>query len=404
MGQRSEPGVVAILSRLWKYSERVLDFPDILALITDARQFPQIPTQIVSTSAWAMFSSRLGSLNALEQTNDSPAWKRIIGESPPSADTMGRVVAKMDSVTIRSALYQLYLQFKRNKALQASPHGLIALAIDGHETSCSLSKSCSQCLERNQHGILQYYHRNVTAQLVFENFSLLIDAELQAPGDNELTTAKRLYERVARTYSRAFDVVIGDALYCTLPFIKLVLDSGKDIIAVLKANAGAVLDQANHILDQQPIKMTLAECGVRREIRETDEVAFGLNRPMRIIRSEEQKPAGSKRGDSTWLWVTSLNPLRGSTQTVVALGHDRWKIENLAFNETTNRWYSDHVYRHDPGAILNFWLLCMLSFNTFMCFFFRNLKLALRLKHTMLHVSKALQSELYAMPVSTRPP
>jgi hypothetical protein len=33
------------------------------------------------------------------------------------------------------------------------------------------------------------------------------------------------------------------------------------------------------------------------------------------------------------------------------LGHQRWDIENYGFNELANEWHSDHVFRHDPGAI-----------------------------------------------------
>ena len=375
-----------------------------MSSISDSRQAPQISTMTVVSSVVGMFTARLGSLNALEQTNNSPIWRRMLGELPASADTVGRVTAKIISDSIRLANRRLYSTCKRNKALLPPVHGLIALAIDGHESSCSSHKWCEQCLERNTHANgIQYYHRNVTAQLIFKNFTWLVDAEPQLPGEGELTAAKRLYERIVKMYPRAFDVVVADALYGTLPFIRQVLDSGKDIIAVLKANAGAVLDQANHILDQT-LPTIIVENRVQKELRETDEVAFGINQTIRVIRSTERTAGDLDAKPTTWLWLTSLNRVRASTPTVVQLGHDRWKIENQGFNETTNRWSSDHVYKHDAGAILNFWLLCMVSFNTFMCFLFRNLKPIVRLQYTMQHIAKIIQSELYLEPAPVKPP
>jgi hypothetical protein len=99
---------------------------------------------------------------------------------------------------------------------------------------------------------------------------------------------------------------------------------------------------------------------------------------------------------SNWFWVTTLSPQRASTRAVVDMGHDRWDIENQGFNETTNRWHADHVYKHDPDAILTFWLLCMIAVNVFMAFFWRNLKPPYRSRVSMVHVSRVISGELYA--------
>src|SRR5438874_9779510 len=42
---------------------------------------------------------------------------------------------------------------------------------------------------------------------------------------------------------------------------------------------------------------------------------------------------------------------------IVHLGHQRWDIENYGFNELANEWHSDHVFKHDPGAIECFLLV-----------------------------------------------
>jgi hypothetical protein len=94
-----------------------------------------------------MLLARLGSLNALEQTRGQRFWNRLLaGRRQPSADTLARVSAHFDPSDIRRENAHLYRRLKRNKALPAPPHGLIALVIDGHEAMASYRRKCSACL------------------------------------------------------------------------------------------------------------------------------------------------------------------------------------------------------------------------------------------------------------------
>jgi hypothetical protein len=52
-----------------------------------------------------MFLARLGSLNALEQLKDGLALRTFVGAELPSADTVGRVFALIDSNTIRKVTF-----------------------------------------------------------------------------------------------------------------------------------------------------------------------------------------------------------------------------------------------------------------------------------------------------------
>jgi hypothetical protein len=96
-----------------------------------------------------------------------------------------------------------------------------------------------------------------------------------------------------------------------------------------------------------------------------------------------------------WYWVTTLPTKHASTGAVVRIGHARWGIENEGFNELVNQYHADHVYRHEPTAMLVFWLLTQLSLNVFTAFFRRNLKPAARAAVSMLHVSRLMLAELY---------
>jgi len=72
--------------------------------------------------------------------------------------------------------------------------------------------------------------------LIGRDLSLMLDAEPQRAGEDEVTTALRLLERVLGSYPRAFDVILGDALYADSRVFNWALAHGKDVVAVLKAH------------------------------------------------------------------------------------------------------------------------------------------------------------------------
>jgi len=406
---------LTILRRALAYANKVFGLRGLLDGVRDERQSPRIPASVVVRSAFVMLFSRLGSLNALELTRPSGFWRRWINAELPSADTMGRVFSGVDLQSIRDVAKAVYGRLKRNKAVQAPAHGLMALVIDAHESHCSFRSRCAGCLKRTiktKNGAkTQYYHRNVTAMLVARGFVLLIDAEEMQPGEDEVATALRLLERVFESYPRAFDVVTGDALYADSRLFNFVVDRGKDVLAVLKANQRGVLEDASGILKE--VVPTVEESRrSRREWWDAEGFDFpNLDRRVRVVRSCETKTVRRQLSgeaedcEADWYWVTTLPAATASTATIVELGHRRWAIENEGFNQTVNRWHADHVYRHDPTAVLGFWLLCMIAFNVFQAFFFKNLKPEYRAAVSQVHVAQLISAELYVcLPGNRGPP
>jgi hypothetical protein len=205
------------------------------------------------------------------------------------------------------------------------------------------------------------------------------------------------------------DLVAADALYSQAPFFKAVLAAGKDVITVLKENTPELLREARCLFGA--IEPTWSSDSLRC----WDSEGFGtweeLGRQVRIVRSLETKKIRRQLDNeeeetvSEWFWVTTLPTQKASTKAVVELGHRRWAIENEGFNEVTNRWAADHVYRHDPSAIMVFWLLCTVAYNVFGAFWTMNLKPVLRARLSMLQVARDILAELLAASaVQTRAP
>jgi hypothetical protein len=257
----------------------------------------------------------------------------------------------------------------------------------------------------NGEELTQYYHRNVTAQLVFRDFTFLLDAEPQLPGEGEISCAQRLLDRVLIEYPRAFHVVVMDALYAKSTVFNKIIEHGKEAVAVLKDDRRDLLVAAEAAFQKRGpdtmfnIEKTEYQCWEHIDDKSWDQV----DRCVRVIRSIESKPMAptrftrtcTDRSTSSWTWVTTISPEAESIQTVVQIAHSRWSIENEGFNELANHWHADHVYRHSAVAIHNFWLMAMIACNIFRAFYVRNLKLAVRKGKTMLHFARVITAELY---------
>jgi hypothetical protein len=375
--------------------------------IADSRKFPQIPTAVVAKGIFIMCLGRLGSLNALEQLGRHGGLRKRISGAVPSADSIGRIADLIASDTIRAINQRFYRQLKRNKALEAPRHGLMALIVDGHESHASYKRHCSGCLTREigEPGAkrTQYYHRNVTALLVAADYCFLLDAEPQEPGEWEVECAIRLLERILKNYPRAFDVVVADALYAVSNFFKFLLEHNKDVITVLKQEQRDLFQHAEQFFADSGPSGEYTTGGTR--IKVWDGCGFvswsQVNEKVRVVKTEEttrvtrQLDGKTETIKSSWMWVTTLSPVRAGAKEVVQIGHSRWNVENQGFNELANQWHSDHVYKHSSGAILNFWLMTLLAANIFNVFFFRNLKASLRQAFTKQHIAQLITSELY---------
>jgi len=388
------------------YARKVLGWQEHLDSITDSRPRAVIPTSAVMRSAAVMFLSRQGSLNAFEQSAQSPFWHKWLGQAPPSADTMGRVASITNADDIRRLGRAIYSRLKRNKALKPFACGMLAAILDGHESHATYRRHCPGCLERTVHTAngdrIQYYHRHVTVQLVGPGMCLLLDAEPICPGQGETAAALRLLERVIAAYPRAFDIVLGDALYADSNVFNYVLGKGKEIIAVLKDERRDLFADACGLFDQtSPVMLERGN----RQCRCWDIEGLTswpqVNQPVRVVRSVERYAVHRQLDDrdeqleANWMWVTTLARNMVSTEGLVHFGHLRWKIENEGFNELSTRWHADHIYKHEPQAILVFCLLAMVCLNVFTAFHRLNLKPARRRACSMLHISRLIAGELY---------
>ena len=374
-----------IVGRLLQYGEKTCQACTRLRAVKDGRVNPRIPAGRVALGYLLLLSARLGSLNALEQRKAPPAWVKWLGGKLPSADVMGDVAATMCLEDLRAILGKQHTEAKRNKAFGPGASGLRYLVIDGHEGVSSYRRRWPDCLERIMHfkkgDRTQYYFRYVAAYLTNGRQRLLLDAEIQLPGEGEIACATRLVTRLLERCPRAFDVVCGDNLYMDPALWKLLRSHGKEVIAVLKNEDRNLLEDARSLFRHIP-SIRMDDKQVRRECWDLEGFTTWpqCGEDVRVVRSLEHTTVRRQIGgevetlESEWFWVTSLPVLLAPTQTIVRAGHGRWDIENHAFNELANQWHGDHAYRYNAHALMACTLLLFIACNLFHAFIERNLK------------------------------
>jgi len=334
---------------------------------------------------------------------------------------MGRIHALLEPEGIRHALHAVYTQLKRNKALP-DVWGWSLAVLDGHESHASYKRCCSGCLQRTlstKNGErIQYYHRAVYLMLLPATpagrppLRLLLDAEPQLPGEDEVTTALRLLQRVLARYPRAFTLVLGDALYAQARFFNFLLARGKHALVVLKDERRNLYQDIAGVIPQTP-----PQAGDYRG-RDCQWWDFHdlvtwpeVKAPVRVVRSLETRKVRQQldktetEQTSDWLWGTTLPPATVPVAHVVHYGHLRWDIENYGFNELGQEWHADHVFRHEANAILCFLLLTFLAYNLFHAFYALNLKAAARQGKAQNFWARLINAELHkeVIPASMSP-
>jgi hypothetical protein len=122
-----------MMGRFCRYVEKVYDFGERMAQLTDRRKRPRLPTGAIWGSVFFLFAMRQGSLNAMEgQLRWPRRMESIVGLQKPSADRMGEVLGLMDPGQLRAMLSGINHQVGRNKGLK-NGWPLRVGVLDGHE-------------------------------------------------------------------------------------------------------------------------------------------------------------------------------------------------------------------------------------------------------------------------------
>jgi hypothetical protein len=239
----------------------------------------------------------------------------------------------------------------------------------------------------------------VVCHLIGCDIAVPLDVEILRPGEGEIIAAKRLLERVLLDYGRFFDAGVGDALYLEAPFFNFCIHHGKHVIAVIKGDQRALLQDAQGLFVQ--IKPSLWD-EPRRLTEFWDEEGFtsaeGVKAWLRVLHAHETVTKRRRIAkqwledieEHDWWWATTFRLSQLPTRQLWKAGHHRWDVENDAFNTLSTHWALDHCFKHEPTAITNFLLTLFIAFVLLQSFYLRNLKPPCRFHLTLIGLGEEL--------------
>lgn len=377
------------LRAFWHYVTKVFDLPRLVCAVGDQRQWPVVPTAAVSMSLLMGAVLRVPSFLQLQQETGRRGWQRLVGwKHPISDDVFDYVTEHYRLEDWRSVLVEVNTRLKSNKALESAKiSGLLVVALDANEQFNSRSRCCPDCCQRTirekdstgqEVEVVEYYHRQVYAQLHGPQFSLILDLEPILPGEDEAQAALRLLGRMRRLYGpRFFDVITVDAWYATGPFLRAVQLLGWAVVTVLKQQRYEIYQEASALHSSQP------PLHWKWEDRQVDlwevkdlpftEASLGT---VRVVLADERWPQtrqiGGQRKTQTqsshWRWLATRELDAYPVTVIWRIGHQRWGVENHAFNELTQHYHLTHCPHHHPTAIMAWLLILVLGFNLFELF------------------------------------
>jgi hypothetical protein len=402
------------LSQFVHYLRKRFHLPCLAGMFRDSRLRPRIPSCAVWLSLFLGEVVHVFSFLQLQAETRLPQWQRWVGyRGEISDDTFDYVSERLDPAPLRQAAWWINRKLKRGKAFEASKlHGLLVVSLDANEQFHSDHRCCEDCLcrevtRKNAQGqevkTLQYYHKQVYAQLSGPRLSVILDFEPMRAGEEECATALRLLRRMRQEYGpRFWDVIVVDSWYVNGPFLKTVVEElGWPVIAVLKQECREVHQEIQALTRGQVATQVVERDGRQVEVWDVPKLRFtdSYPGPVRGIKvceqwTERKRVGGQCRRvpqEQNWIWVVA-GELSGYEGAIIRdLGHLRWKVENNAFGELTQHWHLTHCAHHHPVAVVVLLWIKLLAFTLFHAFAILNSKL-LRLGQVTL---KELRNRLY---------
>lgn len=373
-----------------RYAQKTFHLNLLAGAFTDSRPCPEIPGRAVSLSLLLGEVAQIPSMFQLQAETQLPQWQHWIGyKHPISDDALDYVSERMDPDKLRRGAVWINRKLKRGKAFEENKiNGLLVVSLDANEQFCSEHRCCADCLRREittkdaegqpvKH--IQYYHKQVYAQLSGPKLSVILDVEPMRQGEEECAAALRLLARMRERYGpRFFDVVVVDAWYTNGPFLKAVVEMGWPVISVLKQERYDIYGETLALNKGQQPTETVERDGRKVEIWDLRQMTFTdtYTEPVRVVRVRESWKERERIGgkwvmedrEENWIWIVA-GDLDGYGGSVIRdLGHLRWKIENNAFNELTQSWHLTHCAHHHPVSIQVLLWIKLIAFTLFHAF------------------------------------
>lgn len=295
----------------------------------------------------------------------------------PKIDAIRNSLKSVSLVSLRKMNQIIVKKAVRNKVLdEGTIDGYTVAAIDGTNLFNNQKLHCDDCILKRSKGKEYYSHSLSVMSLIGESTSLVLDFEMNKhkneandTGEGELTTARKLLNRVVSAHNGLIDVIAYDALVCNSPFIN---ECRKlNIETVIRVKKSKVLSIKKVKKETNRKSHTFEWQDENQQIKAYESLFYmdGVDQPLRYIKFEKK----NENGDRTQVLIMTTS-MTISTKIIYRIMKARWDIENRVFNNLKNNANLNHCFVHGGNAVEAILYLIFIANNLFQLFKLRRLK------------------------------
>ena len=362
-------------------------------------------------------------------------------ESIPHADTLARLLERIDSEKIQDAMVEMLKDLmKKKKFKNHLINKKYLIAVDGTQKFFRDYQWQEEALKRNVGGevkIPQYYVYALDSVLILDNGIVLpvlteilenkdwVEGETKQ--DCERKAFKRLAPKLRRIFGKGNVTLLGDGLYSCGPVIKICRENNWDFMLVLKEDGlKDVWKEAMGLIRLEPENSLEVEWGNRNQVYQWAndiEYEFGTKRRYTeiinvVICYESWSENHSKstkiieEKETRYAWISSRNLSKSNVfKRCTKMGRYRWKIENNFLIEKHEGYYFEHCYSYNWQAMKGFHYLMKIGHflnalvinSEIIASFVDESGIRVLQKNSILHylVLSLIEQELYLMDVNS---
>lgn len=303
-----------------------------------------------------------------QKLEEKPDWQTInnyLERLIP--DQLQAILQKMIKILIRTKVFAQYA-IKRK----------YVVIIDGTDYAFFRKK-------HSPHDLVRKITDKETGETSYQYFNKALEAKiLLAPGllcsistefieneaedvtkqDCELKAGYRLLEKLKKAFPKMEFLIVADALYAVMPFMKAVRENGWNYLFRVKDGRQEKLmedfeDLLDHIDKDDIVRNFIdGENGTGKFVNHVEQVTDKpeiCNMIRYVYTDDEGEP-------KTFTWITDITITKKNVRQLIKAARSRWMIENEGFNiEKCGIYELEHHCSEDYNAMKNHYLLIQIS-------------------------------------------
>jgi len=364
-----------------------------LSKIKDPRQSLKIKHKLTVLMIYGIliFVYQIGSRRNANKDMTTPVFFSNIQavfpefESIPHADTLARLLERIDVEKIQDSMVELLKELMRKKKFKnLLINRRYLVAVDGTQKFFRNYQWQEEALKRNVGGdakLPQYYVYTLDSVLVLDNGMVLpvlseilenkdwIEGETKQ--DCERKAFKRLAPKLRKIFGKGKVTLLGDGLYACGPVIKTCREYNWDFMLVLKEDGSKDLwREATGLMHLEPENRLEVYWGNRRQLYQwADDIEYEFTMGHRsyteivhvVICYENWEEYHSRSTgkleikDTRYAWISSKKISEKNVfMRCTKMARYRWKIENNFLIEKHEDYFFEHCYSYNWQVMKGF--------------------------------------------------